>query len=127
MCPRNDIRDAFHVRMCMHVAATKGKEKERAKERGRERRRKERQRGRGDNVAPRLYLGFVGDAFVTLTGSFLFFICPLPQSHARRRRAGNDLPTGDRRACPNSKEDSSEYHIPAIGRRLSGIDRARAI
>lgn len=25
-----------------------------------------------NDVAPRLYLGFVGDAFVTLTGSFLF-------------------------------------------------------
>lgn len=27
---------------------------------------------RGQRCAPRLYLGFVGDAFVTLTGSFLF-------------------------------------------------------
>lgn len=36
-----------------------------------------------DNIAFRLYLGFVGDAFVTLTGSFLFFICSLAQSQPR--------------------------------------------
>lgn len=54
------------------------------------------------DVAPRLYLGFVGDAFVTLTGSFLFpsfflFFSSTPLSRVRRI-GQDDLLTGNRKA-----------------------------
>lgn len=65
------------------------------------------------DVAPRLYLGFVGDAFVTLTGSFLFpsflffFFSSTPFSRVRRI-GQDDLLTGNRKA--NSISESLDLY-----------------
>lgn len=89
-CVRAMIYAMYSTFACAHTHSTtvpKGGGGERKRERIRKRKIEEE-----DNIAFRLYLGFVGDAFVTLTGSFLFFIYSLAQSQPRttskrRRRA----------------------------------------
>lgn len=91
LCVRAMIYAMHSTFACAHTHSTTVPKGGGGRERKRERIRK-RKIEEEDNIAFRLYLGFVGDAFVTLTGSFLFFIYSLAQSQPRtmskrRRRA----------------------------------------